>query len=64
MHTNYLDKSQACTGQASLRGLKMPAYTRNMIKTINSLSFKGNTTKKEVKSQPKHPWCKKVAAKN
>ena len=36
MHTNYLDKSQACTDQASLRGLKMPAYTRSMIKTIKS----------------------------
>ena len=34
MHTNYLDKSQACTGQASLRGLKIPACTRSMIKTI------------------------------
>ena len=41
MHTDYLDKSnvkknQVCTGQASLRGLKMPACTRSMIKTIKS----------------------------
>ena len=41
MHTNYLDKSnvkknQVCTGQASLHGLKMSAYTRSMVKTIKS----------------------------
>ena len=25
---------------------------------------RGRKIKKEMKSQPKHPWCKKVAAKN
>ena len=26
--------------------------------------LKRGRSKKEMKSQPKHPWCKKVAAKN
>ena len=27
-------------------------------------NLKEEQVKKEMKSQPKHPWCKKVAAKN
>ena len=44
MYTNFLDKSngKVCTGQVSLAGLKMPAYTKRVNKTFKS--FKKSTT--------------------